>query len=133
MRTCGHRESAYKCSQNHSSYQPKSANPSVHQTMGRQSRGSKPTQWNVSHKKARCRLQHRRAWSCPGGCLRHTQARMSASLGLDSPTERKADLHKIHVQSRKQMSGPIFQGVRSLKQLMMRNCSCDYLSLLFMF
>lgn len=58
---------------------------------------------------------------------------MSARLGLDSPTERKADLHKIHVQSRKQMFGPIFQGVRSLKQLMMRKCSCDYLSLLFMF
>lgn len=54
-------------------------------------------------------------------------------LGLNPPTETKAALHKVSVQYRKQIFGPIFQWVRSLKQLIMRKCSWDYLSLLFMF
>ena len=96
MRTCGHRESAHKCSQNHFSYQPKSANPNVHQMMSRQTRDGIPTQWSVSHKKARRRLPHGWTWSRPPhagyhtdgpGAAHHTQA--TTWMDLEPPTTRR--------------------------------------------
>lgn len=55
VRARGHRESAHKRSQSHASSQPKSASPHVQQTRSRRARGSVPTRWSLSHRKARRR------------------------------------------------------------------------------
>ena len=47
MRTRVHRKLVHKCSQNLSLYQPKSANPNVHQMMSEQIKCGISIQWNV--------------------------------------------------------------------------------------